>query len=246
MNLCLLFYGQLRTFDNINVINSWNKLFKKHNCDNYLCVWDNRGRSAYSVQANLNDKLKEEEIIDINKVKNIFNTNNVTMFSYDKWYNSLSEEIKTYKNNQYFNSTFAAGFLRSKCIENLKKQYDAYLIVRPDLYFINDLNEEYFYDMECIINQNTPYNFFPNRVYDIFIGSNYENTLSICNWYNSELLFDTITNNFNTNLNYLDPCKVLYTYCLLLNIKIRNTKILYADVYRTEQDVLNYKNLYGV
>lgn len=247
MNLCLLFYGQARTYDNPEVIKSWNNFFNKYKCKNYLCLWDNVGRSAYSKLANIEDNLQENEKVDLSKIKNIFNTDDVELYNYDSWLSSIPEQYLNFKNNKHFNTTFAASFLRQKTNKFIKEGFDAYLIVRPDLYFINEIPKYYFENCNLIYHQNPKLIFYPNRVYDIFLFSNYENTKLLTNLYESELFMKSINTNFETNLDLLDICKVFYSY-LVLNDKIElltSTDKLYTDVFRSSSDVECYKKAYG-
>ncbi len=239
--ICLIFYGQLRTFDNTSVINSWTKIFSKFDCDSYMSVWDNRGRSAYSKLVNINDQISEQQIIKIEDVEKIFKPKKIKIFNYKNWFENLDENIKKYSNNYYFNSTFAAGFLRYNAFQEIENKYDAYFLVRPDLFFFNDIDEDLLEDLSFIKHQNVPKIFFPNRIYDIFIISNYENIKFLCDWYINPLKQESIEKNFGTNLNFLDPCKVLYTYSILNNKKIKSTNKWYADVYRSDVDKANYE-----
>jgi hypothetical protein len=247
MNLCLLFYGQARTYDNPEVIKSWKNFFNKYKCKNYLCLWDNIGRSAYSKLVNIKDDLQEDEKVDLEKIKNIFNTDDVELYNYNSWLSSIPKNFLNYKNDKNFNTTFAASFLRQKTNKFIKHGFDAYLIVRPDLYFINEIPEYYFNNSNFIYHQNAKTIFYPNRVYDIFLFSNYENAKLLTSLYESELFMESINKNFGTNLDSLDICKVLYSY-LCLNEKINllvSTDKLYVDVFRNNSDVENYKKAYG-
>ena len=40
--VAILLTGQLRTFDDDNVIKSWNKFIQKYDIDVFGCFWENR------------------------------------------------------------------------------------------------------------------------------------------------------------------------------------------------------------
>lgn len=68
----LLLSGQVRTYDNEIVINGWRKFRDKYDTTTFLCCWNNRGRSLYSIKHYSNDMVIEEEAINLENIQEVF------------------------------------------------------------------------------------------------------------------------------------------------------------------------------
>ena len=248
----LLLSGELRTYDNEVVVRGWNKFLDKYDVTTFICCWDNRGRSLYSKKHYSNDMVGEEEKVEQDKVESVFNTRNVKLFNYGEWLSgpNLREWMKDYKTDQFFNSVFAAFFLRkhvySFALENIKKfnDFDGVFLTRPDSFFIREPPECPFLETEYVWQQNAEENFFANRIYDNFLFSSLENIGKVCALYDSPFLSMAIERNFDTNLYFLDPCKVLYSYFTITGIKHKSYDHLYTEPYRRIEDLKDHRDFY--
>lgn len=244
----LLLSGQLRTFDNINVSTGWKKFFDKYDVTTYLCVWDNRGRSIMSKYANYNDKIDENEKIDLEQVKSIFETENIKFFNYDKWMSQdvVDSWMYQYINDKFFNSVFSAFYLKKNVFyfayENEKNNlFDGVVLTRPDMYFLREPPDYPFLENNFVWQQNPPEIYFPNRIYDNFLFSNIENIKKICDLYGTDHLKMSIQNNYGTNLHFLDPCKILFSYFHILKLQDKTYDYLYCDPFREENAMVEFK-----
>jgi len=244
----LLLSGQLRTFDNKVVLDGWKKFFDKYDVTTYLCVWDNRGRSIMSKYANYDDKIDEDEIINLNQVKNIFQTNNIKFFNYNDWVKKdiINSWMHQYINDKFFNSIFASFYLKKQLFQFANKNeqrntFDGVFLTRPDMFFLREPPDYPFLETNVVWQQNPPEIYFHNRIYDNFLFSNIENIEKICNLYGSDYLKMSIEKNYGTNLHFLDPCKILFSYFKIINLQDKSYDFLYCDPYREENAMFEFK-----
>jgi hypothetical protein len=241
--LALLLTGELRTFDNEYVIKSWEKFFSKYEVDIFISCWDHRGQSVYSTENLIPDGINKDEKITIDYVKEIFNTNSVELFDYNEWLNSpkIKKLLEKYTYDKYFIATFAGGFLKEKVcrlFENIDKVYDSVILSRPDSIFMEEPPEYFFDGSEKIWHQRN--NLF-DIIYSVFITSNKDNIIKICNWYTSELRELSILD-IRGPYNKLEHCRILYSYIKMLNIEDDTYNgILFAEPFRSNNDLEEYK-----
>jgi len=246
--------GELRTYDSNIVVRGWDKFLDKYDVTTFLCCWDHRGRSLYSKKHHYsNDGVLEEEGINYNRVKAIFRTNNIKLFNYEEWKNNtdLKFWMRSYMGDQFFNSVFAAFFLRKQvynfAMETLgedKSAFDGVFLTRPDSFFIRALPDHPFLETQYVWQQNAPENYFPNRVYDNFLFSGVENIEKICALYDNPIFQTAIETDFGTNLHYLDPCKVIYSYFSLIQLEHKSYDYLHVEPYRREEDLKSHRDHY--
>ena len=250
--ILLLLSGELRTYDHPAVLRGWNKFFNKYDTTTFLCCWDHRGRSLYSKKHYSDDRVQEDEAVNPKDIKKLFKTDNLQLLNYESWLGSrdLQFWMRHHKDNQFFNSVFAAFFLKKQVynfameILNKDEKFDGVFLTRPDMFFIRELPEFTFKETGFIWQQNPSECFFANRVYDNFLFSNVENIEKVCGLYDSPLFQQSIEQNFGTNLHFLDPCKILYSYFTLAQIKHKSYDHLYAEPFRRDQDLQNHRDHY--
>jgi len=247
--IVLLLTGQLRTFDDPIVVESWQKFFDEYDVTTFVCCWNKRGRSIGGTPANINanDGINEKEELSIESIKTIFRTDNVKLFDFDEWLNGpeIKDWMKPYYGNQYFNCMFPCNYLRMQAGKMLKEHlessnevYDGAFLTRPDLYFMKEpFKDKYFDDTQFLYHQNSSHNFHPSRVYDIFLFSSVQNILKISEWYESEHSIPSVENDVNNCLHPLDSCRVIWIYSLLSQLQIKSFDEPYAEVYRNILDV---------
>ena len=178
------------------------------------------------------------------------------MFNYTNWKleeNVISLISKYGYEQRYFDPLFAGGFLRKKVAQLYNKvksrKYDVLVLSRPDNIFLCE-PPDYFFDSSDVIWHQR--NNFLHVIYSTFIASNESNILNLCNWYNSEIMHQSISNpdNHNRYNNMLDHCGVLYSYIKMQNL-IEDTYRgdgqkegwrIFAEPYRAlEDDIINMK-----
>ena len=246
MKIALLLTGQLRTFDHELVIKSWKKFTNEYNVEIFGCFWTNRGQSIFSFEQKLNDSIDFNEKIDINYVKDIFNTNNIALFDYNEWLQR--EEVTIYKNKygydpKYFNPLFANSFLREevfKLVEISGKKYKSVISSRPDVILTTKPPNYFFEGTDTIWHQR--YNFI-DIIYSTFFSSSQSTMEKICKFYSSELIDSSINFPHNRYNNILEHCGVLYSYIKLLKLEEKSyIGTLFAEPFRTTE-TLNIENI---
>ena len=249
----LLLSGQLRTYDNDMVVNGWRKLRNQYDITTFMCCWNNRGRSLYSIKHYTNDMVEEDESVDLQSVENIFDTTNIKLFGYNDWLAGYDFKhwMKDYKSDQFFNSVFAAFYLKKQVFKYAMdtlgdiRDFDGVYLTRPDMFFLRELPDFPFDEPEHVWQQNASENYYPDRIYDNFLFCNLENAAKICTLYDSPLLPLSIGQKFGHNdLHYLDPCKVLFSYFHLAGISHKSYDFLYTEPYRREEDKKNHRDHY--
>lgn len=241
--LALLLTGELRTFDNDYVIKSWKKFFDKYDVDIFISCWTHRGQSIYSTENSIADGINKFEEIKTDYVKSIFNTSYVNLFDYNEWLNTLEVKnlINKYTYDKYFIATFAGGFLRyqvCRIFEKVDQIYDSVILSRPDSIFMEEPPDYFFDGSDKIWHQRNNLSYI---IYSLFITSNKENIIKICDWYNSDLRELSILD-VRGPYNRLEHCRILYSYIKLIGIEDDTYEgILFAEPFRSEKDLEDYK-----
>jgi len=246
MKIALLLTGQLRTFDHELVKKSWKKFMDEYDVEIFGCFWSNRGQSIFSTEQKLNDNIDINEKIEIDYVKSILNTNNITLFDYDEWLQR--DEVISWKNKydfdtKYFNPLFANSFLREesyKLLELSNKQYNSVISSRPDIILTRKPPEYLFEGTNTIWHQRYH---FKDIIYSTFFSSNQTTMEKICKFYSSNLIDESIKSPHNRYNNILEHCGVMYSYIKLLNLDDKSyIGTLFAEPFRTTE-TLNIENI---
>lgn len=245
--LAVILTGQLRTFDNEIVMKSWDKFRNLFDVDFYVCCWNNRGRSIYSTECGLVDGIHYDEIVDESYVKKIFKTSHVKLYDYNSWKSSeyVSQLIDTYGySEKYFDPLFAGAFLKKESMNLISGgSYDRVILSRPDCIFIKE-PPKYFFENDDII-WHQPWN-LTQIIYSTFISSNLKNIKSLCSWYGSENMHKNIHSGHNRYNNILEHCGVMYSHSIELGLVLgAYDGSLFAEPYRSIDDIANYKNFCG-
>jgi hypothetical protein len=254
MKIAICISGELRNFDNINIVNSLysfiSNLEKIGEVDLYLSTWSHIGDS-YNLTKK--DIFSESSNVDLNslklKISQIYkNLIDYEIENFDTWlsenqvsYNLMKGKLiggevitsppqlyKIYKCNQ----------LKNKHEIKEKIKYDLVIRTRPDLFYFklneNEVQNLFTNNLDQInhINFGIPGAFWPNRVFDIFFFSNDENMNIISSTWNNLLNF--VNDDFDNGLDKKDCCRLLYVNCLNNNIKVNDLKKRICAVYRGE------------
>lgn len=245
--IAVILTGQLRTFDHPIVIKSWDKFRSLFDVDFYVCCWSNRGRSIYSKECNLKDDISCDEIVSEEYVKEIFKTDNVKLYDYETWKDTeyVSNLIDVYGySEKYFDPLFAGAFLKKESMKMLKNDsYDRVVLSRPDCIFIKE-PPSYFFECDDIV-WHQPWNLI-QIIYSTFIVSNFKNIYNLCSWYESENMHKNINSGHNRYNNVLEHCGVMFSHSLELGITLGSYNgSLFAEPYRSDDDIVNYRNFCG-
>lgn len=241
--ICFLLAGQLRTFDNQYVEKSWEKITSYHNADMVGCFWDNRG---CSVAARYNPQGSADDFLSKEKASQYLKTNYIKMYNYNKFLTNLEPHYACFKNQEMFQCIIPSTYLRYQAWQyylSLNIQADILVLTRPDIVFLRNIDFQSL-DTDYILHQNTQVS-HPNRIYDMMIISNQENIGKVCSFfYDTDGSLESINKPLHNSLKKLDACRVYYNYVNAKKIPIQSLPYLYADCFRTNDDIEAYKKLY--
>jgi len=250
MKIAVCISGELRTFNNQLVIDSYSKFIEKYSPDVFLSTWDHIGESmnhAYidpSTSKNKRINIKSEILNTYNNIKSL------KIENYNEWFNSLDEAVKSvvFRDN-YFSRTINSYTQIYKIYDSILSKYeyennnnikyDVVLRVRPDNLFILDLElDEVLSNTIYHINIGTAY--YPNRIYDIFFYGDSDSMNTIAETY---LNFETLLKyEYDNGLCPRDSCRLLYLQAKLNKLQVLSTKNRCCDIYRGDT-FDNYYNL---
>jgi hypothetical protein len=259
MNIALLLYGQMRTFDHPKVLEKLNNFIEKYNCDVFISTWNNRGISIYSPiggesRLNISNSILVEE--DFKKIKNV---KGLEIESYESFLNNITDDsIKNLLNENdsqkylskitsypQFYKRYKANELKNKYKNTTNINYDVVIISRPDfLYVHNDIQEHLNNLNNTLYHINTGISYYPNRVYDVFTFSKESIMDIMCSiWLEYKELAQL---NTNCALPFYDACRLLYSQCIKHNIEIKSTSKVLGDVLRPENysDYQSFENIF--
>lgn len=253
----------MRTFDHPKVITYLNKLISKFNCDVFLSTWKNRGISVWSEYALKNQcELQEEE-----KNKIITNTdlkliNNIKKFKIDDYEKFLIEECSDEMklsllqppDNIYLSKATSVPSLYKlhssyqlleEYMNESQTTYDIVIKTRPDFLHVHTDIEKYFnLAKDTLFHINVGITYCPDRVYEMFLLSSPKIMKIVCeSWLNYKKLLDT---NYSLHMSRFDACRLVYSQCMLNNIKIESFDKVLGDVLRVENydDYQSFENLF--
>ena len=151
--ICICLIGQMRTYDHINISNSYKKYLSSYEIiDLNIFTWKNRGFShshgLYDTNDHQYDIINQDDLIRYYSQFPFFNVKKIVIDDFDLFYESLDSE----KNN-IFNKPFRghSNITTSIPIEYKYQQaglylssidysiYSNILIIRPDMIIVDDL-----------------------------------------------------------------------------------------------------------
>ena len=253
--IAILLVGEMRNYDNNNIINNNNKfLFEKYQCDIFVSTWTKRGFSPCNLS--IKNKVYKDDNVTIDDIYNTYkNVKAVNIESYENWKNSLSKEYENYYNQPFIingqngsNTVFPQLYKlhdANKLKNDFEKQnnfkYDMVFRFRPDMCLVEDIQENYIIPFKKHFDSDTnnkmwtlnPYKiFYPNRIYDIFFYCNSEVMNIIADSY--EKIIQLINNKYNNGLQKNDTTRILYIHAIENNITIIENNRCIGDIYRDE------------
>jgi hypothetical protein len=263
MKVALLVCGQMRTFDHPKVINYLNQFIQKFNCDVFLSTWNNRGVSVWSEHALKNQlEIQEKEknkIITNNDLKLIENIKKFKIEDYEDFLlNQCDFEMRSLLtescDNLYFSKAtsipslyklYSSFQLMEQYANENKIKYDIIIKTRPDFLHVHTDVEKYFErSNDTLFHINTGITYCPDRVYEMFLLSSPKIMKIVCEtWLNYKELLET---NYSLHMSKFDACRLVYSQCVLNNIKIESFDKVLGDVLRVEnyEDYQSFENLF--
>ena len=232
MSKCLILTGQMRTYENREILNSYQHLSGLGEIDLYIYTWQNKGYSNAHGNPKLHNienefkVVKEEDVINHYSKVPFFNLKKVVIEPFDDFYNSLSESMKEKYNTPFQNhasvtTSIPIEYKYQQAIRNTPlTNYDLVMILRPDMEILYNIpiiipeEDTIYYD--CITYKamdpfwmGTPAT-LTKQLYNIF--DNYEKNYHMLPSYlrtdNNELLIlECQKNNINLRVNLKDFCK---------------------------------------
>ena len=152
--LAIVIIGQMRTYENVEIINSYKKYLSKYgSIDLYIFTWNKIGYSNRHGSTNnhsrTNDLIQESDILEYYKEYDFINVKHVLIEDFDNCINGFSNDIL-----KIYNTPFRDHSIVSTCIpiqykyqqairhlSNLNnfEKYSNLIVTRPDICFIDDL-----------------------------------------------------------------------------------------------------------
>ena len=146
----LFLIGQMRTYNNIKIINSYEKyLFKDEKLDVYIFTWDkvgfsnNHGKTNYNDQ--MNDEINENDLVNFYKQFDFINVKHIYIENFDDFLNDLKPDLLKVYETPFRHHAKVSTFIPiqykyqqaiqyfSQLEDNTK--YSTVIITRPDIYF---------------------------------------------------------------------------------------------------------------
>jgi hypothetical protein len=227
--LALVIIGQMRSYQNIEIINSYQKyLFQGEPIDLYIFTWKKIGYSHRhgdpNIHANCDDTIDKSEIMTHFDKYNFINIKHIFIEDFDEFIKSLNNDLL-----QTYNTPFKDHSNISTCVpieykyqqairylsnvEDIEK-YSNLIITRPDMCFVDylpTLNTEL---------DNIYYNCICTRCFDHCWYGKPETQIKLL--YN---IFDNLIENKNKitcmSQNNRDNNELLHYQCNQKNIKIQ-------------------------
>ena len=230
--VCLILTGQMRTYESMEILNSYQYLSGLGDIDVYIYTWKNKGYSnahgntkLQNIEDNLkvithSDIIKHYSRVPFFKIKKIF------IESFDDFYDSLSDSMKQkyntpFQNHSRVTTSIPIEYKYQQAIRNSNvTNYDFAMILRPDMEILSTLptitpKEDIIY-YDCITYKamdpfwmGTPKTLI-KQLYHIFdeYEINYQMLPSYLRTDNNELLIlQCKKNNIELKVNIRDFCK---------------------------------------
>jgi hypothetical protein len=235
MRVALLLSGQMRTFDDPEVVKKYYELLiNPLNADIFISTWANRGVSwCHGSPSNSVDSSKEN--INIEDIKSVYTKNLIAvdienLGTYEK---SIPDEIKDiYINgfewcNMKIKGTSVPQLYKIKKVNKMKMdyenangfKYDLVIRSRPDNIIMEPISSRYLEKLNTHIYAiNCPGTFYPNRIYDIFFYGSSENMDKLSDTYNNIKMLEN--DSFNNGLHQRDTCRLLYVQAIKNGLQI--------------------------
>jgi hypothetical protein len=163
---------------------------------------------------------------------------------------ALPKRYQKYLGLDLFDCIISHSFLRyqakilAKALDLVK--VDSVVLTRPDLIFLRELPSHCFDDGSILWHQNgiNSKAYYPNRIYDILCVSGIENIFKMCEFYNDEESPASIDAPPHNGLSRMDSCRIYFNYLNSNRVNHQSLDLLYADVFRHDTDINNYKYSY--
>jgi len=246
MRIALCFSGQMRTFDEKNLLKLHNSFIDKYDCGVFISTWENRGVSNWSEiaersQSDFHQIIKEEKITS-NMLSKIHNIKDFVIEDYQSFLNNINDEniLNLLKLNadsiwQSKITSYPELYKLNSC-NNMKKnfevssgfEYDIVIRTRPDMLHYNIDLDKYFNN---VIEDNKVYiinSGYSNIVYTVFFFGNSKTM---------DLISDSWVDYYSlvSSSGTYDICYMLYKRCMLNNIEVGHIDIKVGDIYRMEE-----------
>jgi hypothetical protein len=227
--------GQMRTYESMDILNSYSYLSEFGEIDLYVNTWKNKGYSNATGDTslhNIDNELKivnEQDIITHYSKVPFFKIKNINIEVFDEFINSLSDNMKDIYNTPFhYHSNITTSIpieykyqnsIRNNLVELLN--YDTLIITRPDMEILTRLptrspqeNIIYYNHVchKCVDHfwMGTPLTII-KQLYNVF--DNYEKNDNLLPSHlkrdNNELLIiQCIKNNIKIKVNPQDLCKL--------------------------------------
>ena len=244
----MLVYGQLRQYE--KCMPSIQKyILDVLQPDVFVNVWDTRGHSLYSEEANIDISFSNEKVI-LDDVIKYYNPKDVLIENYNDWMNNLEGEYKQVMLSEKKSATpknykiKMCNQMKRKYEEKNNFKYDCVMVFRPDTIFFSQIPFYVLQDLDCIWQLNPPHLFNKNICHSMF---------HIMNTKVSDV-FETYYDNLPNlwKLPYVEPgfdtkydcTRTEYLYFKQHGIRVRAYKkyMGFVETYRSPQDFNNARS----
>lgn len=235
MRVALLLSGQMRTFDDPEVVKKYYELLiHPFNADIFISTWSNRGISwCHGSPSKSVDNSYEN--ITIKHIKSVYTTNLIAVDIEDlgEYEKTIPDEIKDIYNNGFdwcgihVKGTSVPQLYKIKKVNKMKTdyentngfKYDLVIRSRPDNIMTAPISSRYLDKINTHIYAiNCPGTFYQNRIYDIFFYSSSENMDTLSDAYDNIKMLEN--DSFNNGLHKRDTCRLLYVHAIQNGLQI--------------------------
>lgn len=229
MKVAVCLYGQMRTFNNSFVINSNKRyLFDKINPDIFISTWKNIGSSIHYDEPNIEDFIiresKKNDDLNLNDIYSIYKPKKVNIINYNEWFDSLNTDVQLAINEKDGTSVpclyqmYMSSLLKQTYENENKFIYDFVIVMRPDMVFWNELDQQYLIDQSAVFHPNVSPDYYPNIFNNTIFVSNSKISDIICSCYLE--MFNFTGDKYPSEVSRMNVLKILFNYLKHKNIKM--------------------------
>lgn len=256
MKIALCLAGQLRTFNSGIVIQSLRTFFlDRYDCDVYISTWDKRGVSYCHGNVSEAERIKSDSLVTEQIIEGIIPGSSVEIENFNFWLDNLSSEYKEFYNScsEHHKGCLPQLYKKNRVYQMIKDNssviYDYIIVTRPDIFYWESLDIEYYSKIKNTIfnfNNRDSFCYYPNRIYDIFYMGDKKSIESISEAYNN--ILELRDDPYNSGLDTFDACKMLYIFAKKYNnLDVDTVSSIPGAIFRgdTETEIQYYANLTG-
>jgi hypothetical protein len=237
MRVALLLSGQMRTFDDDDVLKKYHdNLINPLNADVFVSTWDTRGCSYnHGATPDTTVLKKSTELITHQLLSEAYKSRLISsdISIVEEYEQTMPAELQPIYKNGFtwcglkIRGTSVPQFYQIQRANQLKLdyekannfKYDLVIRSRPDNIMVRPLDPRYLTNLsQNIYGINCTGTYHPKRIYDIFFYSDSKNMDSMATAYNNMVSLEH--DPFENGLDHRDACRLLYVHAKRHNLNV--------------------------